>query len=238
MPIEESALPRFPDACAQQASHDFQWRSRRLSTPGSSVGLQKQSRPYWVTDLSGCQMTEKQKDELLALIYFLGGEAGVVLMRISVFCEGGRILSRDANGDPDSVEPSVIGTGDGSEQSFQLKTQLVLPGFTVPDYTIRKPYIDYPTVYGLATTIGGPVPWEPMPEISLYANGTFLPRSEWTVDKETGIVTTDATGELGWTGGFMIPMIFPNSCPISNVGSGIFEISGSVSLREFIGEDI
>ena len=127
MPLSEHpTFPRFNWSIVPDANHDADWQSQRVSAPGANAGIKRQSRPYWSSDLSGCQMNEAQKDEFLAMKWRCRGIVPV-LMRVAPFCEIGTIVDRDAVGNP-VVEPSIIGQGNGTLATFQLKKRLPLPG--------------------------------------------------------------------------------------------------------------
>lgn len=236
MLLENPYYQRFNDSIVPAAAHYPRVQNQRRSAPGADVRIKRQSRPYWVTELSGLKLNERQKNHLLA-IYWRNQNIRPVLMRISIFCEIGDFGGRDALGDP-IIIPMQIGVGDGTPKNFQLRTRFLVEGYESEElyFVVKHPEWQYPPMLGIAETIGGPVPWKPMNDVQIYANGVPLAPGAFTVNRDTGMVSTSASGAISATGGFYVPMLLPSDgIPIGQdpeVRHGSYIISDGVRLEE------
>jgi hypothetical protein len=107
-------------------------------------------------------------------------------------------------------------------------------------YDLKSPEWNYPARTGIARTTGGPVPYDPMPELVLsrLSGGVYVPMvspTHFTVNRDTGIVTVTAAGAgtIYAQGGFYIKMLMPNKIPMTRK-AGIY-IIGDVQLTEPFG---
>lgn len=240
MPVEENPyFQRFNDAIVPASASSFSWRSNERASSqvdgGADARIKRQSRPYWVTDLSGLRLNQDQSDELQAMLWRNGGSGRPVLMRIAIFCEIGTIVGRETNGYP-IVTPAFLGTGTGTLQQFQLRKRLLVAGYESEQhyFNVTKPHIDYPDMKAIGSTLAGPIAWAPMPEITVYDDGVELSRTFWTVDRNTGVVEVTATGTLTVSGGFYIPMLLPDEIPTGydEGARGLLVIKSGVRLEE------
>lgn len=236
MASEHPFFSRFPDQIVPDSHHDLDWMPARVSSAGDYVGadvrISRQSRPIWTTDLTDCTATESIKDTLIAMIVRNKG-VRPVLMRVSVFCELGTTVGQDYNGD-NIVAPVVLGHTD---QSRTVRLGKYLQEANREErsfYPITYPHWDYPDREGIGRTASGPIVYDPMPEVQLYADNVPLPRDQFTVDRSTGFATVsnNVLGSISATGGFYILMLM-GKIPFNRKG-GIYVI-GDAQLREPLG---
>lgn len=212
------------------------WQPRRASSLGSDVRIKRQSRPYWKADLSGVTMNEKQKNDLLGMIYRNGGMTKPILVSVPPFCEIGTKTGFD-NEDEDIVTPAPLCIGDGGDMLVQLRKRLLVTGFEQEFiyHDVKYPHYDYPLQESIGRTIAGPIPWNPLRDVMVFENGTPLPGVRFDVQKETGLVTVFDTilgANYTVTGGFYLLMLLPNEIPMTAKGGGLWEIKSGVSLVE------
>lgn len=235
--LENPKYQRFPSQIVPESAHSPRWQGLRTSAYGADVRVRMQSRPYFVSDLSGCLCTDKIKEYIFAMLWRNGGSGLPVLNVVSPFCEIGIIAGR-ANTGETIVQPQVLGNTSGG-RTFQLKKRLLVPGYESEEvyYTVTKPNYNYPPLEGLGATKAGVVSVQLLDELKLYANGVPLASGLWACNRDTGLVTVagSVNGSIGATGGFYILMLLPNEIPMKHKGNGIWEISSNVRLEEPFG---
>ncbi len=230
---EHPVYNRFPTQIIPESNHSPRWMPNRVTSSGADARIRRQSRPYWNSDLSGCKANEKQKDYIYALLYRNMG-VRPVLNYVPTFCDIGTVVDRDFNGAP-IVAPEVIGVGNGTPMQMQLRKRLRMDGYENEEiyYDVTKPHVGYPALEGLARTTHGPVPYQPMPELEVLRNGILVRRGiEYTVDRDTGIISHSMSGEISARGGFYILMLMPGEIPMSPRGNGVYEIKSGIRLEE------
>lgn len=232
---EHDLYDRFNDSIVPSANFAFLWRPLRSPSNNADARVRRQSRPYFMASLQGCLVSEAQKEELLYLIWRSRG-VRPVLCRIPMFCEIGRLTTeRDPQGHF-IPEPIVIGTGDGTEDEYQLRKEIsgVLRDDEPFYYDVTFPHT---AEYGTQKNISDQN-WRPLNPVQLWRKeaGVWyeLASDLWSVDRSTGAVSATVLGELGATGGFYVLMLLPE--PILFAGDsehrGLYVITNEVSLAE------
>lgn len=232
---ENPIYQRFPSAIIPESAHSPRWMGNRVSASGADARIRRQSRPYWVSDLSNCVCSERLKDTLTAILWRNGG-VRPVLNHIPSFCELGEIVGQDFNGEP-IVEPVILGVGNGAPKTYQLKKRLLVPGYEAEEfyYTVTKPNHGYPPLEGLGKTLAGPVPFSPLPPLQILADGNPIAWNQIQIDRNTGQFTTSAPGVIGAVGGFYILQLLPAEIPMKGIGNGFYKIESGIRMEEPFG---
>ncbi len=237
MPVTENPLfPRFNDSSVPDSAHSLGWDfNLRATSSGSDARQERQSRPYFASDISNLLLNDEQLNYFMWLNAWARGNVRTVGMRVSIFCELGDTIGRNSNGAP-LIRPAFFVVGVGGEQQAQItKTLSGGPGFSGQDFLIEitKPHIDYPDMKNISGEV-----WRPMPQVQLYTMAALnvfnlLSRDYWECDRDTGIITFDYADDIYISGGFYIPMIMPARVPITrDKESKMLYRIGSAKLEE------
>lgn len=239
MASENATWQRFPDQIVPDSAHTPEWNNSRVSTIGADARTNRQSRPYWKTDLTDCVANEEIKDTLLGMIWRNKGDWRPVLNRVSVFCEIGVTTHFNPSTGNAVVAPEFQGTfSAGVTSTFQLRKRLIVKGYESEYlyYDVTKPQWQYPVRDGIARTSTGPVAYQDeMPDVQLsrMVSGNLVPmnNSNFSINRDTGIVTLNgsAAGDVYAQGGFYVLMLMPN---ISFTRKGGTIVIGNVQMVE------
>ena len=190
---------------------------RRLAGASKSAEARRRltSKQYRYIDLTGILLSPSQHEELTAVADAAEGSLLPILCFDSRHC-----LIEDADG-----TPALIGTGDGTAKVFQLRRQTGIQGRAGYLETIRYPNYNYPDFLNT-----GGNPSDTYPELQIWCNGVPV-SSLWSVDRESGLVSTTLVGDVAATGAFLTRFIMPNSYQTTLEGP-LYRISDNVRLEE------
>ena len=190
---------------------------RRLAGASKSAEARRRltAKSYRFIDLSNLLLSPSQYEELDAL----SDQAQGSLLPVLAF-DARNFLLESGDG-----TPQPLGTGDGTSKTFQIRKQVPVQGRAGVAQDVKYPFWNYPEFTDLSGN-GATV----YPELAVLCNGVPV-SSLWTVDRESGLISTTLTGILSVTGAFLTKFIFPN-LHVAELDGPLYQISSGMRLEE------
>jgi|GEM_PF-4902807 len=199
-----------------------EWLTDHLETDNADVFNSRRNESAWRISLSGITLLSSEIDTWDAFVEAAEGMARPVLFRL--------------NSRRFAIEQHQIGTGDGSDKTFQLKKTRSYQGHSKAE-TIRFPWHNYP-----AQTLVSGQTILPTEYVRIFVGSSFETAVEmpwlsgWDVSRETGVITFDTAPanslKIFATCKFMIAVHMQDWMPVSSEGGGSYEFSEGATLFE------
>lgn len=204
-----------------------EWNTHHLGTDNADVFNARRANSYWRFSLGGLTLHPSQIDEWDAFFDAAEGMANPVLFRL--------------NSKRFVITKELIGTGDGSESTFQLQKSRSYQGRPPKIETIKFPWHNYPP-----QKLPNGVTILPTEYVKIYTGADadsateMLWQDGWDLDRETGIITFDsapiADVNVYASCKFLIEVHMQDIMPVGSSGGGAYTFSGSAEVFEPKGE--
>lgn len=210
----------FNDSMIGQSKGDARWLTLRTADRTSETRKPLASVPRWTLDLSDLQLSAEQHEELLAFGYEVQGMLNPFLIRNIRNC-----TLEDVAGNA-----SVIGVGNGSQQTFQLSKARPIQGRAGYREIVRFPNVAYPYLHNVSGDV-----WDELPELAIWVNDSYT--ANYDVNRTTGAVTFNPPSGaiVSATGGHYTLMIANQDGIPTTPDAGCYIISEGISFAEPVG---